>query len=81
MAPNVRLLEQLVTQAVDRLQRLAAERDQLAEQVRSLRERLHELERTTAESTAGGAAERAWQAHRPHVLSVLRRTLAELRGE
>jgi hypothetical protein len=81
MAQTVRLLEQLVNQAVERLQSLALERDQLEGEVRSLRQRLEELERRGSEATAEGVVGRGWQSQRPHVITVLRRTLAELRGE
>ena len=82
MANDIRLLEDLVNKAVVRLKQLSAERERLREEVDSLRVRLDALD---AEAATGareaGNEEAAWQTQREHVLSGLRETLQELRGD
>ncbi len=77
MANNTRLLEDLVTKAVDRLKELTEDRDRLEAEVRALKVRLNELE-TERRSPK---EEPAWVAQRADTLGVLRDTISELRGD
>jgi hypothetical protein len=81
MSDNIKLLEELVVEAVDRLRGLARERDELLEQVDSLRERLGALKREASQRGRGSDQERAWEARREQALTVVREALAELRGD
>ena len=78
MANDIRLLEDLVNKAVDRLKRLSLERNKLQQEVDSLRQELEALNR--ARATAGADAS-DWEAQRINVVSELRTTLEELRGD
>jgi cell division septum initiation protein DivIVA len=78
MATDIRLLEDLVNKAVDRLKRLSEERHELQQEVDALRQQLDALEKAR-ESAGGGSA--GWEAQRAHVTAELRETLDELRGE
>jgi chromosome segregation ATPase len=79
MQKNIKLLEERVIQAVGRLRELSAERKELKEELESLREQLEGIE-------AGGSAdidnrEELWRSQKEEAISVIRQTLAELRGE
>jgi chromosome segregation ATPase len=78
MATDIRLLEDLVKQAVDRLKHLSEERHELQQEVDALRQQLDALEekRATPREDSNG-----WEAQRAHVTAALRETLDELRGE
>lgn len=78
MANDIRLLEDLVNKAVDRLKRLSVERHELQQEVDALRQQLDALEKTRA--TARGDST-GWEAQRAHVTTALRETLDELRGD
>jgi cell division septum initiation protein DivIVA len=78
MATDIRLLEDLVNKAVDRLKHLSEERHELQQEVDALRQQLDALEKTRAiprEDSTG------WEAQRAHVTAALHETLDELRGE
>jgi FtsZ-binding cell division protein ZapB len=77
MAHDIRLLEELVNKAVDRLKRLAVERDELQHEVDSLRRELDTLNRARASTAEDGSD---WEAERSHVTAELRDALGELRG-
>ena len=81
MVDNVRILEELVVEAVDRLQRLAQERDRLSEEMDGLRERLDALQREASQSDRSSEAERAWRAQQAQALVAVREALTELHGE
>lgn len=81
MADHTRLLEDRVRQAVERLRSLAAERDRLQEEVRELRRRLDESDRALARFEEGAETADSWTVERARVVSELRQTLHELRGE
>jgi len=78
MANDIRLLEDLVNKAVDRLKRLSLERNKLQQEVDTLRQELEALKRARA---SAGADASEWEAQRIHVISELRDTLDELRGD
>jgi predicted nucleic acid-binding Zn-ribbon protein len=78
---DIKLLEELTVEAVDRLRRLTVERDSLREQVGDLKERLDALKRKAAEGEPGSEAERAWKARQAESLVVLREALSELRDD
>ncbi len=77
MRKNIRLLEDRVQRAAQRLRQLSDERGQLHDEVRTLRSRLEVLETRAAAAPAkrvpGGLPE-------GEVVSALRQALAELRG-
>ncbi len=77
MANNTRLLEDLVTKAVDRLKELTEDRDRLEAEVRALKVRLDEME----SERRSPAEEAAWVAQRAETLGALRDTISELRGD
>ena len=81
MDDNIRILEDLVNEAVDRLQQTSRERDALRRQVDTLMERLEtvgpEADRAGAAGQAGGDIE----ARRDRARAVLQEALAELRGQ
>ena len=76
MRENIRLLEDRVSLTVDRLRRLKAERDGLAEQVRRLSEKLELAEIRNAEhpAAAGGP-----QQERVEIVAALQQALSVLR--
>jgi uncharacterized coiled-coil DUF342 family protein len=78
MKDDIKLLEELIVEAADRLRSLAGERDSLREQVADLNDRLDALRRKAAEGDP--EAERAWRARQAESLTVVREALSELRG-
>jgi len=78
MANDIRLLEDLVNKAVDRLKSLSVERHELQQEVDALRQQLDALEKTRATSRGDSTG---WAAQRAHVTAALRETLDELRGD
>jgi len=76
MADNIRLLEDLVAKAVDRLQRLSLERERLREEVELLRSRLETLERQATDHDS-----EEWRSRRSQALTRIRQTLSEIRGD
>jgi hypothetical protein len=79
MQKNIKLLEERVIQAAGRLRELSSERNRLEEELESLRQQLESVE-------AGGTAdidnrEEVWRSQKEEAISVIRQTLAELRGE
>jgi predicted nucleic acid-binding Zn-ribbon protein len=80
MSDDIKLLEELVVEAVDRLRGLNRERDELQSQVTALNDRLDALKREATESR-DGLDERAWEARRTQSLEVLRDALTELRND
>jgi predicted nucleic acid-binding Zn-ribbon protein len=80
MSDDIKLLEELVVEAVDRLRGLNRERDELQSQVTALNDRLDALCREATESR-DGSDERAWEARRTQSLEVLRDALTELRND
>ena len=81
MVDNVRILEELVVEAVDRLQRLTQERDRLSEEIEAMRERLDALKREASQSGRSSEAERAWRAQQAQALTAVREALLELHGD
>ncbi len=81
MPDNVRLLEELVNEAVDRLRDLGRERARLTEEIDGMRERLDALKHEASHSGRGSEAERAWRAQRAQALTVVREALAESHGD
>ena len=75
MSSDIRLLEQLVDRAVDRLKKLTEERDRLRDEVGDLRRRLEETE-----EGRNGSSEQAWRVQREQIVSELKEALSELRG-
>lgn len=74
MTEDIALLEEWVSKAVDRLKRLSQERDDLEEEIRTLRSQLAGVE-LRAEAASD------WPAQRAQLASVLRETVATLRGD
>ena len=81
MVDNVRILEELVVEAVDRLQRLTQERDSLSEKIDGLRERLDALKRKASQADRGSEAERTWRAQQAQARTAVREALIELHGD
>ena len=81
MTDDIKLLEELIVEAVDRLRALTRERDESRKQVDSLNERLDALKREASQSEDGSDTERAWRAREAQSLEVLREALSELRGD
>ena len=81
MVDNVKILEELVAEAVDRLEQLTRERDGLSEEIEATRERLDALKREASQSGRGSEAERAWRAQQSQALTAVREALTELHGE
>lgn len=81
MADNVKLLEDLVSRAAERLRSLSDEKGELGEEVAQLNERLDVLEREASHREGSEHAEGAWQAARQEAVSLLNQTLSELRGD
>ena len=81
MVDNVRILEELVAEAVNRLQRLTQERDSLSEEVDGYRERLEALKRKASQSDRGSEAERAWRAQQAQAFTAVQEALSELHGD
>ena len=78
MKDHIRLLEDRVVRAVDRLKQLTEERDRLQDEVRELRDHV-EAERLR--KVADGRPDETWQAQRAHVVAEIREALVELRGD
>ena len=79
MSDNIKILEELVAEAVQRLRDLTREREGLREQVASLNERLDAQQR---EATTGSSDEHgALLARQAQAVDVLRSALTELRGD
>jgi chromosome segregation ATPase len=85
MKDTVRLLEDRVARAVRQLKELADERDRLKSEVGKLQLRLEQMEARTLDAAREVAeasdAPPAWVEHRAEILSALKETVAELRGE
>ena len=81
MANQVKVLEDLVTEAVDRLQNLTHERDRLVKEAGELRERLGVLAREASYSSCDSDADQAWQGRQAQARSILQEALVELQGE
>ena len=81
MPDNVKILEELVVEAVDRLQDLTRERDKLSGEIDAVRERLDARKREASQSVRGSEAERAWRAQQSQALRVVRDALAESHGD
>ena len=78
MSKNIKLLEERVLQAAGRLRELSAEREELKNELLSLRQRLESAEQSsTADSDERGED---WQSQKSEVITLIRQTLAELRG-
>jgi len=78
MSKNIKLLEERVLLAAGRLRELSAEREELKSELLSLRQRLESAEQ-------GGAADSEesgedWQSQKAEVITLIRQTLADLRG-
>jgi hypothetical protein len=71
---NIRLLEDRVSRAVQRLRQLGEEKKGLESELEALRRELH------ARPT-GEASEEAWMVERSEMLRCIEETLAELRAE
>lgn len=80
MADNIRLLEELVTEAVNRLEGLSEDGNGLREKVTALRKRLDAMKLEASRGDRGTDAERAWQGRQAQALSMVQEALSELRG-
>jgi hypothetical protein len=81
LADNIKLLEELVVEAVDRLQGLTRERDGLRRKAVALEERLNALERVAVQDEERSQAAAAWEARRAQAVRMLREALSDLRGD
>jgi hypothetical protein len=81
MRAHIRLLEDRVREAVERIRALGAERDRLHEEVRSLRSRLAQLEDEAARSRPVDGGNGGGPEWRSEVAGVLRDVITELRAE
>lgn len=81
MADNIKLLEELVVEAVDRLRELTRERDELQKKVDSLSTRLDALKRKASQGGPGSDDARALETRRARAVTVIREALAELRDD
>jgi chromosome segregation ATPase len=81
MSDDIKLLEELVVEAVDRLRGLTREREELRQEVETMNERLDALKRKAADVGRGSDAAQAWQTRQAQSLTVLREALSELRGD
>lgn len=81
MVDNIKLLEELVVEAVDRLRELTRERDELQGKVDSLSKRLDALKREASQGARSSDDARAKEARQAQAVTVLREALAELRGD
>ena len=81
MVDNVKILEELVVEAIDRLQHLTRERDSLNEEIDALRERLDAQKREASHSGHRSEAEGAWRAQQSQAVTAVREALAELHGD
>lgn len=79
MSNNIKLLEDSVTRAVERLTVLAAERAQLREELRNVGERLETLESEHVASS--GDRDDLPVVDRDRVVAVIREALFELRAD
>ncbi len=78
MADDMRLLEERVSRAVDRLKRLHEERDQLRQELRTLEQ---QLEASTASALLVDRVGDSWKTERIAVVAAIRETLDELQAE
>jgi len=76
---NIKLLEELVVEAVDRLRSLARERDGARREVAALRERLTALERDAAQREERPPEADGWEVRRDRAVEMLRDALSDLR--
>ena len=87
MRKNLKLLENRVAQAGKRLRQLATERNQLLDEIGSLRGQLESLERSGPLETAETESLRAmpsmqiWQVEREDMITSVREALVELRSD
>jgi cell division septum initiation protein DivIVA len=81
MGDTIRLLEELVDRAVDRLRTVTEERERLQQEVDALRLRLQETQATPRGEGDRRPEVDSWPAERNQVLSALHETLLCLRGE
>jgi len=81
MADNIKLLEELVVEAVDRLRELTRERDELQEKVDSLSKRLDALKRKASQGVRSSDDARAQEARHLQAVTAIREALTELRGD
>jgi hypothetical protein len=78
MSKNIKLLEERVLQAAGRLRELSAEREELKSELLSLRQRLESAEQSSA--TDSNERGEDWQSKKAEAITLIRQTLAELRG-
>jgi hypothetical protein len=78
MSKNIKLLEERVLQAAGRLRELSAERDQLTSELLLLRQQLESVEQNVPVDSDD--REGNWQSQKAEVITLIRQTLSELRG-
>ena len=81
MVDNIKILEDLVVEAVDRLRELKDERQQLGKEVGSLEERLDALKREASQGEDGPGGKSVVQDRRELALATVRAALTDLRGD
>jgi uncharacterized coiled-coil DUF342 family protein len=81
MADNIKLLEELVVEAADRLRELTRERDELRKKVDALSTRLDALKRKASKGGPGSGDARGLEARRARAVTVIREALTELRDD
>ena len=75
MHKNIRLMENLVSRAVKRLEQLTAERKALQDELAAVRRELED----SAPAEASGDGDEEWRSRRDQAVSLIQKTLAEIR--
>jgi len=81
MRKNLKLLENRVAQASERLSQLATERNQLLQEIETLRDQLDSLETSGPLETGEPSGVQVWQIERNDTITSLREALNELRAD
>jgi predicted nucleic acid-binding Zn-ribbon protein len=85
MKQNIKLLEDRVRRAAERLKEMSAERKGLERKVQTLQTRLESVEKKrSADETAAAASgegSNGWPEQREEIVAALKETIAELRAD
>lgn len=79
MEAKIKLLEERVSEAVERLRTLSSERERMQKEVRALRKRLESLTKRGSDETIG-PADGGWQARVDEIAGALQQAMQDLRG-
>jgi len=85
MKQNIKLLEDRVRRAAERLKETSTERKRLEKKVQTLQTRLESLEKKRSADeppdAARGAGSNGWPDQREEIVAALKETIAELRAD